>query len=445
MAKPLKDVHLINEQIQKCVRCGKCRSVCPIFREMRTENYTPRGQVYLTGMVRNGEIKPSSDVAEKFGNCLMCENCSSICPSGIKVHDYVAFARAYMEDLYPSSIKRGIFRKLWTNNALLDMMHVGLKLYQYTGLRSLIQSTGLLNAIPGFGDLPKAEGMLPKVPKKTARATIKEINPAIGKKKMRVGYFLGCATNLLYPQVAQATLDVLTRNGVEVVVPKNIKCCGRPQMANGQLDVVTSLAKTNIDAYANADIDYIVADCASCSSTLKEEEHYVEPFIGTPYEQKARDFVKKIIDVNVFLVDVLKINPEELGTIPKTVVTYHDPCHLVRSQKITQQPRKILKMIPGVELKEMSEADKCCGGAGTFGATHFELSQKILKRKLDSIKETNAEVLATCCPTCTMQIGNGFGMNKMSQTIMHPVELLSQAYKAAEKQQSSKKSTSKVS
>lgn len=443
MAKPLKDVRIINNDIQKCVRCGKCRTVCPIFKEMRTENYTPRGQVYLTDMVRSGRLKASAEVEEKFGNCLMCENCSSICPSGIKVHEYVAFARAYMEDQRPNRIKRLIFRTVWGNNSLLDMLHLGLNIYQRTGLRSLMHKTGLLDKeYPVLGDMTKAEGMLPVIPKKTARKQIKEITPAKGKKKMTVGYFLGCGINLFYPQVTLATIDVLTRNGCEVITP-DVKCCGRPQMANSQLDVVTGLAKHNIKAFENLNVDYIVADCASCSSTLKEHEFYVEPFIGTPLEAKAKEFVKKIIDVNVFLVDVLKISADDLGAIPKTVVSYHDPCHLVRAQKITQQPRKILKMIPGVEFVEMADADKCCGGAGTFGATHYKLGQKILKHKIVGFKASKADTLATCCPTCFMQLTNGFKANNINAGFKHPVELLSQSYQAAEK--AGKKSTSKVS
>ena len=443
MAKPLKDVKLINEQIQKCVRCGKCRVVCPIFREMKTENYTPRGQVYLTEMVRNGKIKPSKEVAEKFGNCLMCETCSSQCPSGIKVHEYVAFGRAYMEEVMPNSIKRFIFRTVWGNNAMLGLMHSGLRLYQATGLRSIIQKSGLLDKeYPLLGDMTKAEGMLPKIAPK-ARKEIKEINPAKGQKKMRVGYFLGCAMNLFYPEIAKATVDVLTRNGCEVIVP-DVKCCGRPQMANDQLDVVSGLAEYNIKAFENANVDYIISDCASCSSTLKEIEHYVEPFTGTPLEAKAKAFVKKIIDINVFLVDVLKITSEGLGKIPEVTVTYHDPCHLVRSQKVTQQPRKILNMIPGVKFVEMAEADKCCGGAGTFGATHYELSQKIVKHKVKGFKASNAQTLATCCPTCTMQLTNAFKNNNMPVPITHPVELLSRSYKAGEKEKAGQKSANRV-
>lgn len=445
MAKPLKDVNIINDDIQKCVRCGKCRTVCPIFREMRTENYTPRGMVYLVDMIRTGKLKPTPEIEEKFGNCLMCENCSSQCPSGIKVHEYVAFARAYMEDVKPNRIKRLIFRTVWGSNNMLDLLHLGLNVYQRTGLRTLIGKTGLLNKeYPILGDMTKAESMLPIIPKKTARKMIKEITPAKGKKKMTVGYFLGCGVNLFYPQVTLATIDVLTRNGCEVISP-DIKCCGRPQMANSQLDVVTGLAKYNIEAFANLNVDYIISDCGSCSSTLKEHEHYVVPFIGTPLEAKAKEFIKKIIDVNAFLVDVLKITPEGLGAIPKTLVTYHDPCHLVRAQKITQQPRKVLKMIPGVEFVEMTDADKCCGGAGTFGATHYKLSQKIIRHKINGIKGSKAQVLATCCPTCNMQLSAGIKNNDMNVPIMHPVELLSQSYQAGEKEKAGKKSSTKAS
>lgn len=207
-------------------------------------------------------------------------------------------------------------------------------------------------------------------------------------------------------------------------------CCGRPHIANGQLDVVKELARKNIEAYADANVDYIVTDCASCSSTLRDHEHYVVPFQGTPFEEEAQKFISKIMDINVFLVDVLKISADDLGKIPDVTVTYHEPCHLVKSQKVSVQPRKIMQMIPGVTFIEMPESNKCCGGAGTYGVSHFPISQKILARKMENFRTTEADVLATCCPTCSLQLGYGLQKNNLDVPMVHPIQLLRDSYLA---------------
>ncbi len=418
----------VKDQIMKCVRCGKCRSVCPVFDEIRNETAAPRGHVFMVQMLRDGKVDPSSEVYKRLTNCLMCETCSANCPSGIDVHELNAAARSYIYDKDPHFAKELIFDTLWTHPALLknSMKFVGVA--QKTGLQKLARAIGMMKALPG--DLGKAEQILSDVPLRSANASLKEINPCKGKKKYRVGYFLGCGTDMFHPNVALATVDVLTRNGCEVVIPKAMKCCGLPHIANGKMETAQKLMAHNVKLFNNYDFDYIVTDCASCSSALaKKNIEFL--FSGLKIEDEALAFSAKVRDLTDFLVNVLDIQLPEEKDQERIKVTYHDPCHLANAQGIKKQPRELLERIPGVDLVEMKDANRCCGGSGTYGMTHYDLSMKILDKKMDNAMATGADVLATCCPSCMMQLKYGVRRHNWTASVHHPVELLSEYYSKA--------------
>lgn len=421
-----KELPLVKEQIMKCVRCGKCRSVCPTFAEIGNETAAPRGHVFMVGMLRDGKVEPSQAVYDRLSNCLMCETCSVNCPSGIDIHELNAAARSYIYDKNPSMAKELVFDTMWTRPGLLKTSVRFMWLAQKTGLQKLGRSMGIMKLLPG--DLPKAEKILSGVPFRPAKSELAEINPARGEKKYTVGYFLGCATNLFNPEIAKATVDVLTRNGCEVIIPSDTKCCGMPQIANGKMETAQQLAAHNVKLFNSYDFDYIVTDCASCSSALA---HKNMNFLlgGLKIEDQAYEFSSKVMDLTKFLVDVLDVQPPANDNAKKVKVTYHDPCHLANAQGIKDQPRELLRRIPGVELVEMKDANRCCGGSGTYSLTHYDMSMKILDKKMDNAMLTGASKIATCCPSCTMQLRYGVSRSNMKAEVIHPVVLLSESYK----------------
>lgn len=416
----------VQEQIMKCVRCGKCRSICPVFDEIRNETSAPRGHVFMVQMLRDGKVDPRQEVYDKLGNCLLCETCSVNCPSGINVHELNAAARSYIYEQNPSISKELIFDTMWTKPSLLRASTKIMSGLQKLGLQSFARNTGLTRMLPG--DLPRAEKIMSSIPSQSARSRLHKINRARGEKKYTVGYFLGCGTDILNPNVALAAVDVLTRNGCDVLIPQDMKCCGLPHIANGKMDTARLLAIHNIKIFNSYKLDYIVSDCASCTSALSRKN--MEFLLGgLKIEDEAYKFSDKVIDLTRFLVEVIDIKVPTTNEDEEHMrVTYHDPCHLANAQGIKEQPRELLKRIPGVEFVEMADANRCCGGSGTYSLTHYDLSMKILDRKMDNVMVTGAEKIATCCPSCSMQLRHGISRHNYKGEVVHPVELVSQSY-----------------
>jgi len=221
-----------------------------------------------------------------------------------------------------------------------------------------------------------------------------------------------------------AAIEVLTENYCEVVVPRGLKCCGMPMMGYGYIEMAKKLAKHNIDIWASADVQVIITICATCGSFMKGYENLLSE--DPDYADLAKAFSQKIQDISQFLVDVISLR-ENLGATRQRV-TYHDPCHLIRGQGVSQQPRFLLKSILGLELVEMKEADWCCGGAGTYILNEYELSTEILQRKIANIMATEAGIIATGCPGCQIQLGLGVKRAGLRARVAHPIQLLYEAY-----------------
>jgi len=401
------------DMISQCFRCGLCRTSCPSFIELGTEGASPRGRIQFAAAVLRGETTIDRAIEHRMLDCLNCMRCASVCPAGVKTSEIVLDARAELVDkgrLNP--VKKLAFSTVMKSPFLLAASaKIGA-----LAKRLVFDGNSVLEA-----SVPRMAGMGDKrFPPVSVAQTLDrwpEIVPAEGKRKMRVGYFVGCATNLIYTAVADATIGVLARNGVEVVIPRGQACCGIPVYTSGDYATARKLADRNLRVFNDLDIDCIVTDCASCSAALK---HELKDIVG------AGEFNVPVYDLNEFLVDVIEISREFIP-VPVTV-TYHDPCHLVRGQNISSQPRELLRMIPGVNLVEMADADMCCGGAGTFAYTHHDLSRAVGERKALNIRATGAPWVVTPCPSCTMQIEDILAHGGIAARVVHPVEVLARAY-----------------
>jgi glycolate oxidase iron-sulfur subunit len=277
-------------------------------------------------------------------------------------------------------------------------------------------------------DFLKALGQgrhIPTIAKKFLRDQVPEvIKPQTGAEpKMKVGFFMGCATDFIYPDIGLKIIDFFTKRGVEVVIPKDQNCCGAAIYFSGDVETGRLLAADNIKAFK--DLDYIVTGCGTCSSTLKDYKVYLPDNEEQQKEYEA--FAKKVKDATEFVVDVLKLQPGDFKLRKEfegKTATWHDPCHLVRYQNIKDQPRQILKSLPGLTYVEMPNADMCCGMGGSFSVYHYDITKKIADKKMDGIKATGADIVVTACPGCMINLIDNVTRCKMPQRVHHILELV---------------------
>ena len=412
------------DDVLNCIRCGLCLSVCPTYREAGTETNSPRGRVAMIRAATEGKLELSPNFVDHMYRCLNCMACSAVCPSGVQAQEIILDARVEIDSKLPQpAAKSWIFNGMLPSPGRLEAATWPLKLYQRSGLRWLAEKSGVLGLLPlHLGELAK---MPPAAALRPLRGRLPEVTRAHGERKYRVGFFLGCAQSLLYADASAGTVRVLARNGAEVVTPRGTVCCGMPAMAYGDLDTAMMLARKNIDTFERAGVDAIITDCATCGEFGKQYKDLLKH--DPVYAGKAVAYSEKMRDISQFLAEI-PMN-DHLGEV-KAKVTYHDPCHLVRGQGISAEPRKLLQMIPGVEFVEMKEANWCCGGAGTYMMTHYEMSMGILDRKMANAGSTDAEVIASGCPVCQMQLGYGVKRAGLKMQVSHPIALLDRAYKA---------------
>lgn len=419
LIRPREDDYL------NCIRCGLCLAVCPTYREYKNETASPRGRVALARKGLEGELELSPNLIEQMYNCFDCMACDVICPVGIKPAELALEMRHVQEQLQPAGWKDTLFGGVIAKPGRMELATLPLRIYQKLGLRKLVYTLGIRKFFPR--QLRDMEAMLPHQPTRPLRQVLPEITPAKGESRHRVGFFLGCAQSLMFAEESAATVRVLARNGCTVITPKDTTCCGMPAAGYGRMDLVKQHARTNIALFENSDLELIVTDCATCGSKLKE---YGEILADEPeWAERASAFSAKVRDVSEFL---MSIPLEKPGGRIEARVTYHDPCHLRRAQDVWQQPRDLLQLIDGIEYVELPEADWCCGSAGSQLITHYETSLKVLDRKMENLAGTGAEMIASGCPGCQMQLATGIKRQKLDVEVVHPISLLDRAYTIGE-------------
>lgn len=405
-----------------CIRCGTCLYTCPTYRETVRETDSPRGRIFLARKLLEGTVELTPNLIEQMYRCLACGACNVACAVGNKPADIALQLRWLAQQVEPAGWKEVVFQKTLTRPGLMEAGTVPLRLYQLLGFRTVADALRITSLLPR--QLRDMERQLPRIPARTARSQIAEVTAAMGEHRARVGFFLGCAQNLLLAEGSKATVRVLARNGNQVITPRSAQCCGMPAIGYGDWDALRAFARHNIELFEKLDVDVIVTDCATCGSSLKEYGHYLA---GDPlWAERAADFSARVQDISEYLSSLELVKPA--GRI-KARVTYHDPCHLVRAQEVRAQPRRLLQMIEGLELVEMNEADWCCGSAGTQIITHYETSMGVLDKKMANVAATEPDYVASGCPGCQMQLTLGCKRSGLQAEIVHPVQLLDRAYR----------------
>jgi glycolate oxidase iron-sulfur subunit len=419
-----EEVKKFEKDLGQCMKCGFCTFWCPVYQEEHIESSVARGKNMMVRALLAGDLEYTKEYAERLNKCTLCMTCTANCPAKANIPNVIVAARADKVKAKGVAFPYNIVyrwllprRKLFGNVVRFASWFQGIFLPRTQGT---IRHLSMFLSALGKGR------HIPQIAPRFLRQMVPVVNkPTVADEAgIRVGYFTGCMTDFVFPEVGKKVINFLTRHGVEVIVPREQGCCGAPVfLGAGDLATGRKMADTNVKAFA--DFDYVVADCATCSSAMKD---YVKFLADTPERQEAyAKFGEKIKDITEFLVDVLKLPPSAYRAVPEAKgkkVTWHDPCHLNRHMGITRQPREILKSIPDIEYVEMPNADRCCGMAGSFSIYFYDVSQKIADKKMEGIDATGADIVVTDCPGCEIQLIDTTMRHDSPVKVMHIMELL---------------------
>ncbi len=420
----------ITEELRKCMKCGNCMAVCPIYKETRQEVGVARGKISLVEFLLAGQIEMTEGMAERFSLCTTCMACNTSCPCEVRFDKIILAARA------ESVRKKGLHAVKKIAFTALKMQRVfdfGMKagsIFQGVALKHIPNKHSRMARMRvdiGIG----TEKVFPMLAGKALRSEFPEVIK-VKKPKMRVAFFTGCMINYFYTDIGRAVVEVLAEHDIEVVIPKDQGCCGIPASINGDVVSARILAKRNLRAFEKVGADALVVACSSCGTAWK---HVFGELLENDPEFKtlADKWAAKSYDISEFLIYQVPFKKEGLGRVARKV-TYHDPCHLNRGQGINQEPREILKSIPGVELIEMKDPGRCCGMAGSFSLVHQNLSIQISDHKTADIAQTHTDTVATGCPACRLQLQSGVENAGFDEEVLHTIQILAESYRVGKEE-----------
>jgi glycolate oxidase iron-sulfur subunit len=397
--------HFLDEdKALACIHCGLCLSSCPTYLETGNENDSPRGRIYLMRAVQAGRLPVAGTAVEHFDSCLGCRACEAVCPSGVQYGSLLEHTRDHVEKNYSRSffqrfLRRVVIEKVFPFPKRMQLALLPARLAKWTGLEKML---------PSF-----AREALSLVPAHAQAGNLPEVSLATGStRRGRIGFIRGCVMNVMFGSTNENSIRLLNAAGYDVVTPQSQVCCGALYAHNGNMACARQCAETNIAAFAGKDCEAIIINAAGCGSSLKEYGHWLE-------SDAAANFSAKVKDLTEWL------RPGDFAqTANAERVTYHDACHLAHAQRITKQPRELLKAVAGNNMIDLPESDVCCGSAGTYNLTEPAMAERLQRRKIENILKTKATLVVTSNPGCLLQIQAGLKKAGSNVRVMHIADYL---------------------
>lgn len=385
--------------LDACVACGLCLPHCPTYRLTGEESASPRGRIAAMRAVAEGGAALDDRFRSFMDLCLVCRACEDVCPSHVPFGRMMERARAQVEPARPAAHR---FLRWLGLDVLLSH-------------RKLLWSAALLQPV-AMPFMPRHVRAVTPRPSERFRRLPETTEPPAGTEvRGTVAVLSGCVQDRWFREVNRATVRVLARAGWRVRVPRAQQCCGALQAHNGRLASARRLARRNARAFVGA--DHVIVNAAGCGAHLQTYEELVP---GTQLPA---------VDVMVFL-DRHGVGPDPArrDDAPALRIAYHDACHALRAQGIRAEPRRVLRHIPGVEIVEIANDDRCCGAAGLYNVTEPEMAGRLMREKAEAVRDAHPDVIASANPGCSMQIAAGLRALGVDLEVVHPVQLLDRAY-----------------
>lgn len=420
------------DRTASCVQCGYCLPVCPTYTTFKNEAHSPRGRINLIKMAGEGRLTDLSALEEPFDLCLGCRACETACPTGVEYGEILEAARAALGKRRTLSVpartlKKAMLRKMFPSRRMMNIAGHSTWIYQKSGLQKAGRITRVIDKLPYH--LGAFEKVLPKPVSPLERFKAPKRVKAEGKRKYKVAFFTGCVMDAMFHRVNQLSIQLLARAGCEVTVVSNQSCCGALHAHSGEQKEARRLARQNIQAFEGTEADFIVNNAGGCGAMLYEYDRLLAD--EEAWAERARAFSGKVKDISQVL---MACGLPDMRPRKGEAVTYQPSCHMTNVQKVTKEPVELLQSIPGIEWKEMNQADMCCGSAGIYNLVHYDASMEILDHKMKEAKRTNASVIITTNPGCLLQMKLGVEKEGLASSVrvLHLVEYLAEAAEIAE-------------
>jgi len=405
----LKENKSSEKILKKCVHCGMCNATCPTFNLLGDELDSPRGRIYLIQDMLENEKKPTANIVKHIDRCLSCYSCMTTCPAEVNYMHLIDHGRKYIEKNYERSffdkIIRNFLSTVLLNNKLFKLSSLLVKIVKPFKLLLPSKIKDMVDLMPTF------------FPKKILKE--KEIYSPRGKKKIsRVALLTGCVQKEISPQINEATIRILNRHGVEVIVPKKIRCCGSLNHHLGKNENANTDFVNNInvwyDEYLKGNLDAILSNTSGCGTTIKDYGFIFRN--NREMKKKAQKISELTKDVSEYLLDNLKLNFKKKEKNFR--IAYHSACSMQHGQKVHSQPIDLLSKTEN-EILEIPDGHLCCGSAGTYNILQPKIAKQLLKNKVKNIESLKPEIIATGNIGCITQISNGTNI-----PIVHTIEIL---------------------